>query len=738
MLAGATAAIDYAEIHCAKVGVSFYGGDGSLRHTRLLNNNTGLYTGAVSPVKIAPQITAGNEIRGSQNGIHVAQNSAPVISGGNVITGNAYGLYVYGNSTEVQNPLPVVTGNSVYGNSTYNYYAYSFGNPGAVRLNATGNWWGTTNPAVIAAKIYDWSDSPTYSPVVDYSKYLGAAGGTPAYPGESLNGPITANRTIPAGDHRILGNVIVNPGVTLTLAPGAIVKVAAGYKLQVAGSLLAQGSATQRVAFGSAAFSQAKGEWFGIEVLSTGSVTLNYTRIENATYGVKFAGGQGTVTHSLIRFCTYGLYVEANSKPSITQGNEITSNDYGVYVKGNGTTAQNPVPVVTGNNLYGNSSYNYYAITFGDPATTTLNATGNWWGTTDDAAIRAKLSIGTTSPAINYSGFLSSPSGQLAIAISGVSMSVQQFQPLVPAAPAQGVLTISAPGTVKVQIRRELDNAIVSESSQSYPAAGAYSFTWNGKNQQGVAVPQGLYRAVLIVSDGLDEIAYDAPAPTGDGSVSGNPPQTHSAYRNQHYKVNVNVASSSFVSLRVTPQGGEPFYPFESRLYPPGNHWISWDGRDPTGQLITVPVQMYFPVPKPARPTAIVVLAPLPTISGPGATPNIEVKSDPYRVTHSYEQATRMAYRLDSDATVRFTLLPPGVINPSDPSAIVLINNQPTVAKDAGGAVVDHVVEWRGYDPLQPSLPRVAPEGVYTFAIEATSSQSGQKSIYRGVVNVYQ
>jgi hypothetical protein len=50
----------------------------------------------------------------------------------------------------------------------------------------------------------------------------------------------------------------------------------------------------------------------------------------------------------------------------------------------------------------------------------------------------------------------------------------------------------------------------------------------------------------------------------------------------------------------------------------------------------------------------------------------------------------------------------------------------------------DYVVEWRGYDLANVSQVRVAPEGAYTFAIEARSANTGQSTVYRGVVNLRQ
>ncbi|MEW5251350.1 FlgD immunoglobulin-like domain containing protein [Microbulbifer sp. 2201CG32-9] len=736
VLAAASASIEYAEIHCASKGVHFNGGDGAIRHTRLLNNHAAVEMIATSPeTAIAPELLA-NEIRGSFFGISVQRNSAPLISGDNEITGNYYGLYATGNNNQAQNPAPVVTGNSIYANTSHNYNAGSFGNPALAVLDAKGNWWGSADPAKIIITIYDHKNSSS-SPFVNYANYLAAPGGQPAYDGQTLLGPISEDLTLPSGDHRMLQNIVVEPGVTLTLQPGASLKSAPDFKLQIAGNLVARGITGERVEFSSASPTPQSGDWYGIEVVTGGIVDLDYARIEGAVYGLDFNGGQGTVRNSLFRFNTHGIYIRANSDPLITDGNEITLNDYGVYIIGNGVPKDNPMPVITGNNLYGNSSYDLYTTGFGDPQSVTLDITGNWWGTADPAAIEARIyTAAASSPQVDFSNYLEAVIGLPAVTISGVSLHSPVLHPLAGES-AQGLFTLNRAATVTVEIRRESDNTVVNQASESHPAAGDYPLLWDGRDNQGTLMPEDLYRVVLLANDGVDDFVYDAPNPSGAGSVSGAVPSRYNAYANDFYKISVNVASPSLVSMQVTPDGGPAFYVFKEAFYPEGQHWLYWDGRDPNGDIIDVPVSVFYPAPLRVRPTAIYVAAAAPDITGPGAAPNIEVKSDPYLVSHSYEQLTRMAYRISNDAHVTFSLLPPGIVDPQDPSAIVLVDNVLQQAQDGSGEPIQHEVEWRGYDLADPNAVLVGEEGAYTFAIQARSAETGESTLYRGVVNLY-
>jgi Glucodextranase, domain B/Periplasmic copper-binding protein (NosD) len=731
-LVGSVGTINYADIYCATTGVYFYQA-GTLKNSLLYANYTGInMAGASSTAKIAPLIQ-GNEIRNGYYGIYVRKDASPTINTNNVITGNEYGIYAYNDSFSAgSNPAPAVGGNSIYGNRLYNYRADYFTDPLNTILNARGNWWGTADPALISATIYD-NKNTTSSPYVDFGSYLGAAGGTSAFSGTTLIGPIAANRTLTSGQYQIFSDIPVSTGVTLTVNPGAVLNFVPGRRLKISGSLIANGTSTNRIVFGSAGMFPKKGDWFGLEVMPGAIANLDYVRLQHSTYGVNFAGGQGSVKHSLIRFNTQGITVEPKSNPTISTGNEITLNDYGVVVVGNLVAADNPAPVITGNNLYGNTIYNLSATGFANATTTTLNATGNWWNLTGATAINATIRPPSNTPTIDIGTPLTAATGPLAMVLSGVSVTVPKIQPLNSAAPAQGVFTISRAGTVITQIRRQSDNVVVYQYTQTFAAPGSYSFVWNGKDNAAVIVPAGMYRAAFIASDGVDPFVFDTEAQVGVAVSSGSGvPATYRPYRNEFYKANVALSAPGLVTMEVTPQGGTTFKPFTNVYYPAGLNWVYWDGRDPSGNIITVPVDIlvsdstYVPI------TAIQVLIASPTITGLTAAPDIEVKADPYLVQHSFEQVTRMAYRLSDESYVRFALLPPGINNIRDPAAIALLDNQLQAANTT------FTVEWLGYNPATPSKILVAPEGAYTFAIEAKSSATNQTTLYRGVVNIRQ
>ncbi len=737
--ASGNVSLEYADIYCATNGVYFNLGSGSLAYTRVLNGSAGVRSLGTAAATSHPQIVGQNELRGNTYGVYVEAYSSPTVNGNNLITGNTYGVYLSASTSATQNPAPVVNGNSLYANSAANYSAINVINPATTILNAQGNWWGTADPSAILATIEDRNTSD-YRPYVNYAGFLGSAGGTSAYTGPTLIGPITANTTLAAGSYLMLSDIVVNAAKTWTISAGVDIRTAAGRKILVNGTLQANGTSTQRARFGSAKPYPAKNDWVGIEVATGGIANLNYVRVEHAVNGVSFNSGGGTVTNSLIRFCDTGVYVGPNSSPTINQGNEISNNLYGIYVKGHWTAAGPTAPVVNGNSLFANATFNYYSTSFADPKPT-LNATGNWWGTAVPANIAATISAVSGSAPVNTSGYLTAEPFLPAITLTGFAMSTQEAKPLVSTQPAAGTFTLNRAGTVTFKVVRETDSAVVRQWSQSF-VVGVNAFTWDGRNDLAAIVPGGLYRVLLTASNGLDPYDYDvAVSTTSDntpdctGCVA---PTTINPYLNERYKVQVQFKAPILANLRVTPSLGTPFYPINDVYYPAGYHWLYWDGRGPDGALLTVPATVWAGDGKRMRPNGIYVFPPMVAITGTSAAPNIEVRSDPYLVTSSYEQASKIVYRVSLDAVVRVTILPPGIVDPASPSAIVLVNNLTQPAKDGGGIPIDYTADWRGFNTADPNAMLAGAEGAYTFAIEATLPATGQKTLYRGVLNIAQ
>jgi hypothetical protein len=119
-----------------------------------------------------------------------------------------------------------------------------------------------------------------------------------------LYGVVTANRTLtyasPGPDYYVPGDVVVNPGVTLTIEPGVTLLFPANGdtlgggdypslgEIIVQGSLVADGTAGDSIRFVST--TGGLGTWGQIKVELTGSILLKRGVIRGATQAIRFRG----------------------------------------------------------------------------------------------------------------------------------------------------------------------------------------------------------------------------------------------------------------------------------------------------------------------------------------------------------------------------------------------------------------------------------------------------------------
>ncbi|MDH5648496.1 MAG: right-handed parallel beta-helix repeat-containing protein [Gammaproteobacteria bacterium] len=254
----------------------------------------------------------GNTIQANSYGVVVYSSSQPLINGGNYIVNNtSYGVRVEGTNTAGGNPDPVVNGNFIYGNGYYNYIASSFYNPADSNLDATGNWWGTTNFSEIAQKLYDYTDSATGGyPYINFFPFLDEVG-NPII-GNYLNGgTLPGDLTISSGaSYDIGGTVIVPPGSTLTVEAGATLRFASNAELYIEGSLVVAGAAGNPVTFtsGNTAANLARGAWKGIYATDSASISIDNAVIQWASTAVEAVNATSAViTNSLVSEFDYGI-----------------------------------------------------------------------------------------------------------------------------------------------------------------------------------------------------------------------------------------------------------------------------------------------------------------------------------------------------------------------------------------------------------------------------------------------
>ncbi|MBM3253820.1 MAG: hypothetical protein FJZ16_06190, partial [Candidatus Omnitrophica bacterium] len=103
----------------------------------------------------------------------------------------------------------------------------------------------------------------------------------------------------------VIGDVIVDGGVTLTILPGTSVKFDKGTGLQVSGELVARGTKDAMSTFTSIAASPERGDWNGIYI--TGNTTLDHIVVEYSK-GLEISQVEHpTVTNSVMRHNSFGI-----------------------------------------------------------------------------------------------------------------------------------------------------------------------------------------------------------------------------------------------------------------------------------------------------------------------------------------------------------------------------------------------------------------------------------------------
>ncbi len=391
-------------------------------------------------------------IRYNGDGVEIQGASSPTIGSGNVITENTNGIHLVGK--EEVNPTASISNNQIYSNVTYNVFADSFTGGMNNVVNVRRNYWGNVDFNLIILKIRSPLTSPTIYPTIDFGEYL------------NVNGEVVIGRKIFSGlvtttleantEYNVLGNIEIPEGEVLIIPEGVNLYFPVNGKLNVNGTLIAQGTALSPVIF----TKQSIDYWKGVIVSGpVASVNLHHVRIENAVIGVSVSGSDivinesvvqnnstgigitnanGLITNSLIQKNNTGIYlsnaspvIQSNqiidnvtfgismyqqSSPLVNSNNTIRGGAHGFYLVGNSASSIYPLPIVNGNQIFGASidvfatSYVYTGLV------PKVNFHDNWWGTTNVGLISEKISDASdgsgNKPLIDFTGHLSSVGGE--------------------------------------------------------------------------------------------------------------------------------------------------------------------------------------------------------------------------------------------------------------------------------------------------------------------------------------
>ncbi len=242
--------------------------------------------------------------------------------------------------------------------------------------------------------------------------------------GSYSGGAVTSDLVLPPlpTPYQITSDIEIPPYAKLTILAGAVLEFSNGVRIAAEGELNILGVDGNPVHLKSASLTPVPGDWLGVEIPAGANqkTRIEYALIEHASLGVWFNGGTATVDHSTLQNNFYGIYVDAGAEPVISNNrmqqnsvglwinraskpvvyphNTITNNTQGINIIGTRLPGGNPVPAIHENNIFGNTSIDLLADDFFDAQAVTLDARGNWWGTTVGSTLDSQIYAGNDNP----------------------------------------------------------------------------------------------------------------------------------------------------------------------------------------------------------------------------------------------------------------------------------------------------------------------------------------------------
>lgn len=162
---------------------------------------------------------------------------------------------------------------------------------------------------------------------------------------ETSTGAVIPPNTVWSGDITISEDVMVPPGVTLTIRPGSTVTVKRSestktdpefisplHEVMVRGRLLIQGTKEKPVLLRGE--TTEKESWGGIILADGGSLEAHHAVLRNAEAGISVFSGTAAIDRSIITDCRSGIVAASPLSSLNVADSSIIGNDYGVELIG--------------------------------------------------------------------------------------------------------------------------------------------------------------------------------------------------------------------------------------------------------------------------------------------------------------------------------------------------------------------------------------------------------------------
>ncbi|MBC7289476.1 MAG: hypothetical protein H5T86_15825, partial [Armatimonadetes bacterium] len=147
-----------------------------------------------------------------------------------------------------------------------------------------------------------------------------------------VSGTLTGDLSLPAGQHRLTGNLTIEATGSLTLQPGAELRATGSFVISVYGTLRASGTSAQPCLIAAAA--ARPGSWQGIVAFSGATLSLTYTTVAGAGTNVTANGCNLALNGCVIRDCARdGVAVYGPSSVNISECSFVSCGRRGLFLE---------------------------------------------------------------------------------------------------------------------------------------------------------------------------------------------------------------------------------------------------------------------------------------------------------------------------------------------------------------------------------------------------------------------